>query len=90
MVDKIEYESNDEMVTHPNHYQGKNGLEVWDFIEAFTADLKGVEAVDTANILKYACRWKKKNGLQDIQKLMQTATHLFNYVLEHEGKRTNP
>ena len=47
------YESNDRMVSHPNHYQSETGLEVIDVIEAFTFDLKGIEATDTGNILKY-------------------------------------
>lgn len=54
------YESKDKMVSHPDHYQSETGLEVIDVIEAFTFDLKGIEATDTGNILKYACRWKKK------------------------------
>ena len=36
------YECDDQMVSHPNHYQGKNGMEVIDVIEAFTEDLKGI------------------------------------------------
>ena len=47
-------------VNHPQHYQSKNGLEVIDVIEAFTDDLKGVEAIYSANALKYLCRWKKE------------------------------
>ena len=47
---------NDEMVSHPPHYQTENGLECIDVIEAFTADLKGTEAFCTANIIKYICR----------------------------------
>ena len=54
------YESEDKMVSHPAHYQSETGLEVIDVIEAFTFDLNGIEATDTGNILKYACRWKKK------------------------------
>jgi hypothetical protein len=50
------YESDDKMVSHPNHYQSETGLEVIDVIEAFTFDLKGIEATDTGNIIKYACR----------------------------------
>ena len=61
------YESNDKMVSHPDHYQSESGLEVIDVIEAFTSDLKGIEATDTGNIIKYACRWKKKNGIQDLE-----------------------
>lgn len=60
------YESRDKMVSHPDHYQSETGLEVIEAIEAFTFDLKGIEAVDTGNIIKYACRWKKKNGIQDL------------------------
>lgn len=55
-------------INHPNHYKTKSGLEAIDVIKAFTEDLKGVEAVDTANIIKYICRWKKKNGLEDLKK----------------------
>ena len=85
MVDN-NYECDDKMVSHPDHYKAGN-MEVIDVIETFTADLKGIEATDTGNIIKYACRWKKKGGVQDIQKIIWYATHLFNYVLEHEGKR---
>lgn len=57
-----------DMVNHPEHYKAANGMEVIDVIEAFTSDLTGTEAVCTANALKYICRWKKKNGVQDLEK----------------------
>ena len=60
--------SSKDNINHPNHYKTKSGLEAIDVIKAFTEDLKGVEAVDTANIIKYICRWKKKNGLEDLKK----------------------
>lgn len=74
------YECDDKMVSHPSHYRSKNGLEVIDVIEAFTADLTGIEAVDTANVIKYICRWKKKNGLQDLKKAMWYLTNLINHL----------
>ena len=82
------YESNDRMVSHPNHYQSETGLEVIDVIEAFTFDLKGIEATDTGNILKYICRWKNKNGLQDLEKAQWYLTHLIEHLrkLEEENK----
>lgn len=80
------YESKDVMVSHPDHYKGKNGLEVIDVIEAFTSDLSGIEAVDTANILKYVCRWKKKNGVQDLEKAVWYAQHLIEHM---KGDNTN-
>ena len=74
------YESNDRMVSHPGHYQSETGLEVIDVIEAFTADLKGIEATDTGNIIKYACRWSKKNGIQDLKKIMWYTQHLIEHL----------
>lgn len=74
------YESNDAMVSHPSHYLSKTGLEVIDVIEAFTSDLNGIEATDTANIIKYACRWKKKNGIQDLKKIMWYTQHLIDHL----------
>lgn len=65
---EIAIPKNKDNVNHPNHYKTKSGLEAIDVIKAFTEDLKGVEAVDTANIIKYICRWKKKNGLEDLKK----------------------
>lgn len=90
MKDK-NYESNDKMVSHPNHYQSETGLEVIDVIEAFTFDLTGIEAVDTANVLKYICRWPKKNGIQDLKKAMWYLQHLINHIelLEEENKPIN-
>ena len=57
-----------DMVNHPQHYKTKSGLEAIDVIEAFTDGLQGYEAVETGNVLKYICRWKKKNGLEDLKK----------------------
>lgn len=57
-----------DMVNHPKHYKAKNGMEVIDVIEAFTANLEGYEATHTGNVIKYICRWKEKNGLEDLRK----------------------
>lgn len=69
-----------DMVSHPPHYQSETGLEVIDVIEAFTFDLKGIEATDTGNIIKYICRWKHKNGLQDLEKASWYLQHLIKHV----------
>lgn len=63
-------------VNHPDHYQTKSGLEVIDILAAVTEDLSGIEAVDTANAMKYLCRWKKKNGIQDLEKAVWYIQHL--------------
>ena len=54
-------------VNHPKHYtQGK--IECIDAIESAVADLSGLDAVCTANVIKYVWRWKHKNGSQDLRK----------------------
>lgn len=82
------YESDDIMVSHPSHYQSETGLEVIDVIDAFTFDLKGIEAVCTGNALKYLCRWKNKNGKQDLKKAMWYIQHLIDHIdiIEKENK----
>lgn len=76
------YECDDQMVSHPSHYQSKTGLEVIDVIEKYTNPISGVYASDTANMIKYSCRWKHKNGIQDVKKILWYATHLKNELME--------
>lgn len=75
-----------DMVNHPPHYQSSNGMEVIDVIEAFTNTLVGIEATDTGNVLKYMCRWKYKDGLQDLEKAQWYLNHLINHIKEKENK----
>lgn len=60
-------ETKDRKVDHPNHYQSY-GMEVIDVIDCFCEDCKGSEAFYVGNILKYVCRFKKKNGVEDLKK----------------------
>lgn len=78
------YESTDKMVSHPSHYQSESGLEVINVIEAFTSGLSGIEATDTGNIIKYACRWKDKNGIQDLEKILWYTQHLITHLKQKE------
>ena len=81
------YESKDKMVSHPSHYQGANGMEVIDVIENFTCDLTGKEATNTGQIIKYILRWKKKNGLQDLEKTMWYLQGLIEHVRNKEAAK---
>ena len=74
------YESTDKMVSHPAHYQSEDGIEVINVIKAFTEGLDGIEAYDAGNIIKYACRWPNKNGIQDLEKIIWYAQHLIEYL----------
>lgn len=77
----------EDLVNHPSHYKTESGIETIDVIEAFTKGLEGIEATDTGNIIKYICRWKKKNGLQDLKKAQWYLNHLINKVEEKETKK---
>lgn len=72
------------MVNHPKHYKAKNGMEAIDVIEAFTERLSGIEATDTGNIIKYALRWKEKNGVEDLKKIVWYANHLIKHLEKKE------
>lgn len=77
------YESKDDLVSRPKHYQSKSGLQVIDVIKEFTDGLNGIKATDTGNIIKYACRWNKKgNPIQDVEKIVWYASHLLRELEE--------
>lgn len=83
-------EEKPDMINHPPHYKSKSGMEAIDVIEAFVYGLEGVEASDTANVLKYILRWKWKNGLEDLKKARWYIDHLIRYMEKKEaanGKR---
>ena len=73
-----------DMVNHPKHYKAKNGMEVIDVIEAFTANLKGYEATHTSNVIRYICRWKEKNGLEDLKKAQWYLNRLIKNIEENK------
>lgn len=77
------------MVSHPAHYQSKKGIEVIDIIDAFTADLSGVEAFDAGNVIKYVCRCNGKDGLQDLFKAEWYLRHLINHIENKLEKKEN-
>jgi len=54
-------------VNHPKHYT-QGGVECIDALAASTINLKGLDAVCTANAIKYLWRWKGKNGGEDLKK----------------------
>jgi hypothetical protein len=56
-----------DIVNHPAHYtQGK--VECIDAIESATVHKNGLDAVCTANIIKYIWRCEDKDGLKDLYK----------------------
>ena len=56
-------------VQRPAHYNA-GGVECIDALAAATINLTGIDAVCTANAIKYLWRWKMKNGTEDLQKAL--------------------
>lgn len=74
-VDKIK-NMNDKL--NPDHYKGK--VQPIDLIESLDLDF------NTANVVKYVCRYKKKNGLEDLLKAQWYLTRIIaNFKLETES-----
>ena len=71
-----------DMVNHPAHYTA-GGIECIDALAAATTGLEGIEAVCTANAIKYLWRWKNKNGKEDLQK----AIWYINYLISNLDKK---
>ena len=60
-------ETNVDMVNHPAHYT-QGGIECIDALKAATVSKTGIEAVCTANAIKYLWRYEEKNGIEDVKK----------------------
>ena len=75
-------------VNHPAHYTA-GGIECIDALAAATEGLRGIEAVCTANAIKYLWRWKRKNGVEDLQKAIWYTERLIKTLdkpaEEHDG-----
>jgi hypothetical protein len=67
LAEEYERSKKEDNVNHPSHYT-QGAIECIDAIKEATKGLFGIEAVCTANIIKYVWRWKFKNGVEDLRK----------------------
>lgn len=65
--DHCNKEPDADMVNHPSHYT-QGGIECIDALKAATVSKTGIEAVCTANAIKYLWRYEEKNGIEDVKK----------------------
>jgi hypothetical protein len=72
-------------INHPSHYT-QGSIECIDAIAEATKHLRGIEATDTGNILKYMWRWNNKNGLEDLRKARWYLNHLISHLEESQTK----
>ena len=56
-----------DVVNKPRHYN-QGGIECIDALKAATVSKTGIEAVCTANAIKYLWRYEEKNGVEDVKK----------------------
>lgn len=78
--------SDSDIVNHPKHYtQGK--IECIDAIESAVSELSGLDAVCTANVIKYVWRWKHKNGSQDLRKAQWYLNKLIDLQEAQNGNK---
>ena len=73
-------------VNHPAHYTAGR-VECIDALAAATVELTGIEAVCTANAIKYLWRWKRKNGVEDIEKAIWYLGRLKKELLDAEDTK---
>jgi hypothetical protein len=66
----------------PPYYKGDGKIEVWDFV--ISQNLGFLDG----NIVKYVCRYKGKNGLEDLKKARQYLDKLIA-VTEREQEKSN-
>ena len=76
-------EPNVDMVNHPSHYT-QGGIECIDALKAATVSKTGIEAVCTANAIKYLWRYEEKNGIEDVKKARWHIDRLFRELEEKE------
>jgi hypothetical protein len=82
MLKRLEEEKqNIDMVNSPAHYN-KAGIETIDIIQSVTGD--GFESYLQGNILKYMCRYKYKNGTEDLEKAKWYLNRLIETVTGEE------
>ena len=76
-------EPNVDMVNHPPHYT-QGGIECIDALKAATVSKTGIEAVCTANAIKYLWRYEEKNGIEDVKKARWYIDRLIKELEEKE------
>ena len=63
---------------------------ILDVIEKYTAELKGIEAVEAAEIIRLACYWREddlQKSMKNLEEIIIHATDLFNYLLKLKSKK---
>lgn len=68
---------------NPDHYK-KGKIECIQAIESATVGKTGIEAVCSANVIKYLWRYEEKNGLEDVKKAQWYLNKLLEVLEEKQ------
>jgi hypothetical protein len=68
---------------NPSHYK-KGSIECIEAIKAATVGKSGIEAVCTANVIKYVWRYEDKNGVEDLRKARWYLDRLIKEVAKND------
>jgi len=63
---------------NPSHYR-QGSVECIDALDAATVNKKGLDAICTANIIKYLWRCEEKGGLEDLKKAQWYLSKMINH-----------
>jgi hypothetical protein len=70
---------------NPDHYKQGN-VECIDALESATVNKSGIEAVCTANVIKYLWRYESKNGIEDVKKGLWYMQKLIKHLEDKNEK----
>ena len=76
-------------VNHPLHY-AEGAIECIDAVEVAIQGMSGMEAHLTACCIKYLWRWRKKNGVEDLQKCKAYLERLIDIALVSNAQKIGP
>lgn len=84
ILDEKPVEKKEDVVHHPNHYMCGE-LEVIDIICNVVGGMSDpFNAYCTGNVIKYICRWFRKNGYEDLEK----AKVYIDFILKYKETKT--
>ena len=78
----------EDMVFHPSHYQGDEGLEAREVMQNFTPRYHkygGLVSSDIKDSIKYILRAPIKNGVEDIDKAINMLQYAKEVMIKYEG-----
>lgn len=70
-------------VNHPNHYKMPGGIEVIDMIKNVLG-YEGFLAYCRGNVIKYICRYQRKNGREDLEKAIVYTRFMLDMMQKYD------